>query len=205
MIGAMASALEIQVELPTSIEAFERWMNSEQRRIYLLCYRLLQDPDEAGTAAQDSFLKVYNALRKGNGAEITDPSKWLTRIAINTCLDRLRSRSWKFWRRRPRPEDERLILDFAGDASPSAEDRVFARQIEARIAEAMERLSPQQRAVFALRHFEDRRLGEIAEILGLELGTVKSHMARALAKMRSLLEDLYVEGNARRRAQGGRK
>ena len=71
------------------------------------------------------------------------------------------------------------------------------------MAEAIQKLSPKQRAVFTLKHFEDRRLDEIAEILELEVGTVKAHMARALAKMRDLLKDLYVESGARRHVHGG--
>lgn len=202
-MGVMASPLEIPVEADTRAGDFDRWMAVEQRRVYVLCYRMLQDSDEAGTATQDAFLKAYNALRKPDAERIGDREKWLTRIAVNTCVDRLRSRSWKFWQRRPKPEDERLILAMASTHDPSAEDRVFAREIDRRIAAALEKLSPQQRVVFTLRHFEDRRLGEIADILGLEVGTVKAHMARALAKMRGLLQDLYLDSDSRGRAHGG--
>ncbi len=189
MMGVMASPLEVPVERSLPAADFDRWMASEQRRIFLLCYRMLQDRDEADTATQDTFLKAYKALQRP--IELDDPGKWLTRIAVNTCLDRLRSRSWKFWRRRPRQQDEELLLVMTPAGNPSAEDRVFAREIGARLAEALEQLSPKQRAVFMLKHYEDRRLDEIAEILGLEVGTVKAHMARAVARLRVLLRDLY--------------
>ena len=80
---------------------FEVWMRSEQRRIHLLCLRIVRDDDEADTAAQDAFLKAYRHLTgEQTGVPVEDLGKWITRVAVNTCLDRLRSRSWKFWRRR---------------------------------------------------------------------------------------------------------
>src|SRR6202167_387605 len=92
---------------------FGAWMASEQRRVFALCHRLLQDPDEADSATQDSFLKAYQALRKEDARELDDPARWITRIAVNTCLDRLRSRKWQFWRRRPSSLDETAVLAVA--------------------------------------------------------------------------------------------
>lgn len=190
-MGAMAERLAMRVtELPHA-DDFNGWMLSEQRRIFSVCYRLLQDRDEADSATQDSFLKAYRALQDARNPEVEDRGKWLTRIAINTCLDRLRSRAWKFWRRRPNPDDEQLILAMTPSTAASAEDRVFGREIEVRLAEALRQLSPRQRAVFLLKHYEERRLDEIAEILELDIGTVKAHMARAVSKLRGLLKDLY--------------
>ncbi len=190
-MGAVAGEWAAGAGEVARAEEFDHWMLLEQRRIFNLCYRLLEDRDEADSAAQDSFLKAYRALRNAGAPPVGDRAKWLTRIAVNTCLDRLRSRAWKFWKRRPSAEDEELILAMAPSRAPSPEDRLFARQIEARLAEALRQLSPRQRAVFLLKHYEDRRLEEIAEILGLDVGTVKAHMARALSKLRELLKDLY--------------
>ena len=170
---------------------FGGWMSSEQRRIYSLCQRLLQDRDEADSATQDVFLKAYQALRRDGAKELDDPARWVTRIAVNTCLDRLRSRKWQFWRRRPSSDDEKLILNMAASTAPEAEDRYFAGQIGMRLNVALGKLSPRQRAVFALRHFEDMSLEEIGTVLGLDVGTVKAHMFRAVAKLRADLQDLY--------------
>jgi len=175
---------------PGLIRDFGPWMTAEQRRIYSLCQRFLQDRDEADSATQDVFLKAFQALKRG-GTDLEDPARWLTRIAVNTCLDRLRSRKWQFWRRRPSSEDEQIILTMAASTSPEAEDRYFAGQIGERLNIALERLSPRQRAVFTLRHFEDLSLEEIGDMLGLDVGTVKAHMFRALAKLREDLRDLY--------------
>ena len=97
----MADQLESELQVGADFRNFGSWMASEQKRIFLLCRRILQDVDEADSATQDVFLKAYNALsRKNLGEELDNPGKWVTRIAVNTCLDRLRSKSWKLWRRR---------------------------------------------------------------------------------------------------------
>lgn len=191
MMGVMANLLAAEVPAAKPVGDFGSWMASEQRRVLLLCQRLLGDRDEAETAAQDVFLKAYRALTRPAAPELEDAGKWLTRIAINTCLDRLRSRRWQFWRQRARPEEEDQVLAVAAATQPNAEDQVFARQIQARLDRAATLLSPRQRAVFALRHYEDRSLEEIAGILELDVGTVKAHLARALAKLRKELHDLY--------------
>lgn len=172
-------------------------MTSEQRRIFLLCRRLLQDPDEADSATQDVFLKAYKALSKGNAHELDHPDKWVTRIAVNTCLDRLRSKAWKIWQRRPKPEDEQIILGMAPAVTPDAEAQLFAKQIQQRLELALQKLSDRQRAVFTLRHYDSLALEEIAGILKLDIGTVKAHLFRALGKLREELKDLYRQEDAR--------
>jgi RNA polymerase sigma-70 factor, ECF subfamily len=204
MMGLMAEPLfpsraeAMQVETGR-IEAeltrdFGAWMTSEQRRIYGLCHRMLQDPDEADSATQDVFLKAYQALQKEDAKALDDPGRWLSRIAVNTCLDRLRSRKWQFWRRRPQPADEATILGMARSKAPEGEQRYLAAQIGARVDAALLRLSDRQRAVFTLRHYDEMSLEEIGETLGLDVGTVKAHMFRAVGKLRKELRDLYEDG-----------
>jgi RNA polymerase sigma-70 factor (ECF subfamily) len=209
MIGVMAAPKTLTVAVPAPatlspavtlpaaapavplIERFALWMTSEQRRIYGLCYHMLQDRDEADSATQDVFLKAYRALQKPGTEEPTEPAKWLTRIAVNTCLDRLRSRRWQFWRRRAQANEEQDTLDHAVVLDPPADDWYFATQIRERLGAAIARLSDRQRAVFTLRHYENLSMEEIAGVLGLDTGTVKAHMHRAVSKLRIELRDLY--------------
>jgi RNA polymerase sigma-70 factor (ECF subfamily) len=195
MMGAMADSLEANLDTladTRELEArFAEWMASEQKRVFLLCQRMLQDPEDADSAAQDTFLKAWQALKRPESKSLDNPGKWLTRIAVNTCLDRLRSRRWQFWRKRPKAEDESAILNLAAATAPNAEDQLFARQIAQRLSRALTRLSLRQRAAFTLRHYEDRSLAEIAEILNLDVGTVKVHLFRATEKLREELHDLY--------------
>jgi RNA polymerase sigma-70 factor (ECF subfamily) len=203
MMGVMADQLEGHVQVGTSLRDFGTWMTSEQKRIFLLCRRMLQDPDEADSATQDAFLKAYRALSRSDTAaeDLDHPSRWITRIAVNTCLDRLRSKSWKLWRRRPAAEDEELILEFTAGGGPDAESQVYAQQIQRRLETALARLSDRQRAVFALRHYEAMPIEDIAKVLKLEEGTVKAHLFRAIAKMREELRDLYVPRGERIRRE----
>lgn len=190
-MGLMAEPLLAEQTESALLRDFGTWMTSEQRRVYGLCQRFLQDRDEADSATQDVFLKAFQALKREDAKELEDPARWITRIAVNTCLDRLRSHKWQFWRRRPSPEDEAAILSMASSRTPEAEDRYFAGQINKRLGAAMEKLSARQRAVFTLRHYEDLSLEEIGELLGLDVGTVKAHMFRAVSKLRVELRDLY--------------
>ncbi|WP_321474294.1 RNA polymerase sigma factor [uncultured Paludibaculum sp.] len=187
----MADQLVATAGAADAVSDFAAWMLSEQRRVFLLCQRMLGEADEADSATQDVFFKAYKAMQKQE-VPVDDPAKWLTRIAVNTCLDKLRSRRWQFWRKRPNQEDEELILNMAASSTPDAEDQMYAGEIGLRLQTALGSLSDRQRAVFTLRHYEDRALDEIAEILGLDVGTVKAHMARALAKLRLELQDLYA-------------
>lgn len=195
MMGAMAESLEAKLDVFADTRElaaqFSDLMASEQKRIFLLCRRMLQDDEQADAATQDTFLKAWQALKPPESRSLEDPAKWITRIAVNTCLDRLRSRRWQFWRKRPKQEDEAAILNLAAATEPNAEDQMFAREISRRLQSALERLSLRQRAVFTLRHYDDRSLADIAEILKLDVGTVKVHLFRATEKLREELHDLY--------------
>jgi RNA polymerase sigma-70 factor (ECF subfamily) len=191
MAGPALAARTETGELRDFSADFTAWMASEQRRVFGLCQRLLRDADEADSATQDVFLKAYHALRKEDAKVLDDPARWVTRIAVNTCLDRLRSQRWRFWRKRPSQQDEQVILRLASSARPEAEDRYFAGQIRERLESALEKLSPRQRAAFTLRHYEDLSLEEIGNLLDLDVGTVKAHMHRAVVKLRHELRDLY--------------
>ena len=201
MMGAMADRLGTSLDVQASTREFGAWMASEQKRIFLLCRRMLNDTDEADAATQDTFLKAWQALTRPESTEPDDPARWLTRIAVNLCLDRLRSRRWQFWRKRPNAADEQVILELASSDEPTAEDELFATQISRRLEQALEKLSLRQRAVFALRHYEDRSLAEISGILELDIGTVKVHLFRAIEKLREELHDLYFRGRPRDRGK----
>lgn len=196
-MGVWAERLETNLTTQASTREFGSWMASEQKRIFLLCQRMLRDPEDADSATQDTFLKAWQALSRADSKDLDDSGKWLTRIAVNTCLDRLRSKKWQFWRKRPNSEAESTILQMTPSADAGPEQRVQAGEIEKRLLDALSKLSPRQRSVFTLRHYEDRSLAEIGEILELDVGTVKAHLFRALEKLRGELRDLYIREGGR--------
>ena len=83
------------------------------------------------------------------------------------------------------------MLEAATASEASPEEALLQRQVARRLSTAVDRLSPRQRTVFVLRHEEDRSFEEIGGLLGLDVGTVKSHMARAIRKLKTELRDLY--------------
>jgi RNA polymerase sigma-70 factor (ECF subfamily) len=190
-MGVMAGRLEAKLDIQAMNSDFGSWMAVEQMRIFLLCQRMLRDVEDADSATQDTFLKAWQSLAKNRETVPEELGRWLTRIAVNTCLDRLRSKRWQFWRKRPSSEDEATILKAARATGPDAEDRLFASEIDQRLAAAIDKLSVRQRSVFTLRHYEDLSLAEIGEVLHLDTGTVKAHLFRALEKLRGELKDLY--------------
>jgi RNA polymerase sigma-70 factor (ECF subfamily) len=204
MTGTLAAQLSGRLHVGISVGEFASWMALEQRRIFLLCRRMLGDVDEADSATQDVFLKAYRSICQSQEKllELEHPDKWLTRIAVNTCLDLLRSNAWKLWRRRPAERDEKVILDAEVDLHPDAERQLASKQILLRLEQGLAKLSARQRAVFTLRHFDSMALDEIADLLKLDTGTVKAHLFRAVIKLRSELNDLYRPGFPRAASAG---
>lgn len=168
--------------------AFEQLVAAHQKRVFRLALRMLGDLDEAACAAQDCFLRIHRSLSRCPREPVAC-EKWVVRLATNLCLDRLRSRKWHWWR-------QRLGLE-AGEAQNAAsplcspERELLSRELADRLALALRRLSPRQRAVFVLRHYEDMALDQIAGTLSLNVGTVKAHLSRALETMRNELKDFY--------------
>ena len=166
-----------------SAEAFEQLVVTYQTPIYRLCLRMTGNPEDAADLTQESFLKAWRALdtfRFGSSF-----STWLFRLASNTCLDHLRVQ-----KRRPtlsltlQDEDgEETTLDLP-DTAPTPEEAVVALEERERLTRALEQLDPQQRQILTLRVVNDLTYTEIADILEVKEGTVKSRIARARDALR---------------------
>jgi len=171
-------------------ELFEYFVRQYQKKITRLAYRFLRDVGEADCAAQESFLRAYQSLdsfREGSTFET-----WLTRICINWCKDRLkRRRLVLYFHQGPRRENEESEepQELAVNPDPSPERRAAGREIRDRLRQGMGALSPRQRSIFVMKHFEEMSIPEIAEVTGLDAGTIKSHLFRAAQKMRERLSD----------------
>ncbi len=190
---AQESVLTVgDVELVMHEIDFEAWMAEEQERIFVLCMRLLRNRDEADSATQDVFVEAYKTLEKNGRSSIQEPPKWLTRVAFNTCYNRIRSKRWRFWQKHSRDAFSDDMLRATPASGPTQEDEAKGQEIRHRLERSLERLSARQKAIFIFRHEEQLSFEEIAGIMNLNTGTVKAHMARAIKKLRAELRDLYV-------------
>lgn len=178
-----------------SEEAYEALIRQFQQPIYNLVYRLLDDPSEAGDVVQEVFLKIFRKVGSFRGE--SSLRTWIYRIAVNQAYNHQR---WFNRHRRPEVELEGTEPANTGysyripDRGPSPFDCVLENEQHALIEAALARLNPSFRAAVVLRDIEELSYEEIAEILQVALGTVKSRIQRGReALRRDLAERLEPE------------
>jgi RNA polymerase sigma-70 factor (ECF subfamily) len=167
-------------------EAFGELVTRHQRRVWMVC-RQYVGVDEADAVAQDSLVKAFTGIRSFDGRAAF--STWVTRIAINTCLDQLRRRSRENLVVEE-PVDDRDgagLLGQVADDQVGPEDRTLQNQAVASLAAREHELPPRQREIFRLRFYAEMELEEIAEALGVHVGTVKTQLHRAVHRLRQEL------------------
>jgi RNA polymerase sigma-70 factor (ECF subfamily) len=159
--------------------AFEEVFLTYHTRIYNYIYQLVRNADEANDLTQESFLKAYRALLRGE--EPLNLSAWLYRIASNTCMDVLRRRRLIQWQ----PLEGLLsILNIAGDPSPESE--MVRKEQRTEVEQVLEQLPPRYRMYLLLREREGLSYAEIADITGDSPETVKVTLYRARERARKL-------------------
>ena len=169
--------------------AFDELVRRYQGRVFAVAYRITLNREEALDVAQEALVKAYRKIDAWQPTGGFLP--WLLRLTSNQAIDHLRRR------KRHRHEPFEIGRDGGhertapGPASADTAHLLRAREIDARIRESLDVLSPTQRVVFSLRHYDDMPLGEVAEVLGCTVGSVKVHLFRALRKLRKELGDLY--------------
>jgi RNA polymerase sigma-70 factor (ECF subfamily) len=176
--------------------AFEQLVRRYDHDVLRLALNLMKRPQDARDVYQEAFLKVYRNLHRFRFE--CSFYTWLYRIVTNVCLDQLR-------RRQARPEDQAPevsgarhdegITDFferQREHRPTLdpERRLIGKEIQARITAAMERLSPREKIVFEMKHYQGLKLRAIGEALGTTEETVKNSLFRATRKLRSQLGGL---------------
>lgn len=168
------------------VEAFNQLVRLYEGRVYNLCYRMLGDADAAADVTQDSFISAYRNLNRFRGGLFRS---WLFRIATNACYDALRAR-----KRRPTVslsassdlDDDGPAFDLP-DAGESPDERAVRRELSAAIQRGIDQLPEDQRIVVILSDVQGLAYEEIAEVTNTNLGTVKSRLSRARARLRDIL------------------
>jgi RNA polymerase sigma-70 factor, ECF subfamily len=173
--------------------AFEELVRRYDRDVLRLALNLMKRTEDARDVYQEAFLKVYRNLHRFRFE--CSFYTWLYRIVTNVCLDQLR-------RRQARPEDQApeshstQYEDAGADfferqrehrATLDPEKHLLGQEIKRRLATAMERLSPRERIVFEMKHYQGLKLRAIGDALGTSEETVKNSLFRATRKLRSEL------------------
>jgi RNA polymerase sigma-70 factor (ECF subfamily) len=166
---------------------FDLVVRQHQRRIYRVLLGLVRDPDVADNLTQDCFVRAYEKRASFRGE--ASVGTWLVSIAINLARDHGRSRRAGFWRNlfSGSAEETEAALGAAADTGATPERLLMARQELGRVCKIVEQLPERQREVFLLRFLQEMPLNEIGLALGMEPGTVKAHLFRAVAKVRKLM------------------
>jgi RNA polymerase sigma-70 factor (ECF subfamily) len=169
--------------------AFEALVRRYQGWVFTLALRMVGDRGEAEDVAQEVFLKAYRGLKTFKGASRF--STWLYAIATHHCLNHLQARA-----RRPRPaggaataggDDPPDPVDRLPDRAPRADALLERADLERVVQAELQRLTEEQRAILVLRDIQGLAYEEIAQALGLELGTVRSRLHRARMALKARL------------------
>lgn len=167
-------------------EAFAQLMRDNEKRIYNLTLRMTGDPEDAMDLSQETFLNAWRGLKffKGDSAFST----WVYRLASNACIDHLRRKKRRQDISAPMPVDEE------DDSPPDIPDERFQpeRELERQelrraVTQGLEELSDEHRQILVMREINGLSYQEIADVLDLETGTVKSRIARARNSLRKIL------------------
>lgn len=168
--------------------AFEELLLLHQKKVYNLCLRMSANPDDALDLSQEAFLRAWRSL--GQYQFEASFSTWLFRLTSNICID--------FLRRKKRRQETSLTESYDDSdegaelsvpyAQPGPEQQAMTNETKIELARAMEQLSPEHREILQLRVIEDLQYEQIADILGVRVGTVKSRLARARLSFRKILK-----------------
>jgi RNA polymerase sigma-70 factor (ECF subfamily) len=177
-------------------QAWQQLVTTQHRRIYAICYRFTGSSSDAEDLTQDVFLKLYRNLDAFN-AERGSFQTWITTLARNLLVDhfrrtRLDRASDSLDASLTDDVDGPSMADRLADPRPSQEAHTAGLELKARIQQALAQLSPELREAVVLRDLEDMDYKDIAQVLRIPEGTVKSRISRGRGELARLLK--RIEG-----------
>lgn len=168
--------------------AFEQLLLAHQKGVYNLCLRMAGNPDDALDLSQEAFIRAWRAL--GQYQFDAAFSTWLFRLTSNVCIDFLRRQKRQQHMSLTVTDDDEPGEEFTvPDPAPGPEEQAVHNERRQAVARAMAALPEDYRAVMQLRAVEELSYEQIAEILDIKVGTVKSRLARARTQLRKILKD----------------
>jgi RNA polymerase sigma-70 factor (ECF subfamily) len=175
-----------------NIVAFEQLVQKYDKRVFSIASQYVQSSEDAKDIYQEVFVRVYRGLPKFEMQ--SEFSTWLYRITTNVCLThRARSRKHNHAsldEGHDEDEGHGRVLKESISHEENTDQRVIDSEISSKVEQALNSLSPKQRMVFTLRHYEGHRLKEIATIMKCGEGTVKRYLFTATERMRNQLKEL---------------
>lgn len=188
-IQRMTERAIVQSAQQGDTEAFRMLFEQNRKRIFSLAYQYTKNKEDAEDILQETFIKTYNYLDKYKIENETNFSSWIYRIGINCSIDYLRKKKnkrkdfsdWDKW--------EKTI----GSNHSNPEHTIGLEQLREKINHLVEGLSPRQRMVFILKHYQQSSIKEIAEYLDCSEGSVKKQLFRAVSAIRSPLKKYLWE------------
>jgi len=172
-----------------NVLAFEQLVQLHDRQVLSLALSLMRNEEDAKDIYQEVFIRVYKALPKFRMDSRF--STWLHRIVTNVCLThRSRRKRYEYASLDQETEGTRPLAETLPDKS-SSDSRTLNTEITEHVQEAMHALSPQQKLVFSLRHFEGYKLREIATMMNCAEGTVKKYLFTATERLRGQLREVF--------------
>jgi RNA polymerase sigma-70 factor, ECF subfamily len=174
-----------------NMEAFEQLVQRYDKRVLTIAAGYVNSADDAKDIFQEVFLRVYKGLPKfENRSEF---STWLFRITTNVCLShKSRKRNHQHTsldQQRPAGDGQTTSLAQTLKDDGTADRRLHDNEISYRVEEALKTLSPRQRMVFTMKHYDGYKLREIAEMMKCGEGTIKKYLFEATARLRAQLND----------------
>ncbi|HUT52368.1 MAG TPA: sigma-70 family RNA polymerase sigma factor [bacterium] len=172
-------------------ESFTRIVIKYQNKVHNLCFRILGDRDEAKDMAQEVFITLHKSLKNFRGESLF--STWVYRVTVNHCKNRIkylgRRRYFQtFSIDQPQEVEDGELYYEPEDESPDPEKTLASEEIQALVQDAIAGLDPDHRIVVVLRDIQDLSYEEIADIVGIKVGTVKSRIHRARNDLKKKLE-----------------
>jgi RNA polymerase sigma-70 factor (ECF subfamily) len=158
-------------------DAYRVLVERHSQSVFKLAFRMTRNESDAEDLVQESFLKAYRSLGRFDGR--SSFTTWLYRITANSALDLIRAR---------KPSAEMVERK---DPTPSPERSAISVQVRDALRDALDLLTPQERAAFTLRHFSNLSIKEISESLSLNENAAKHSIFRAVKKLREALEPSY--------------
>lgn len=176
-LAALDDAALITESVAGRREAFDVLVERHRRTVYQVCYRFVNNHEDASDLSQEAFVKAWRGLASFKGESAF--STWLYRIAVNLCLNRVSAK---------RPETEPIQTDRFEDTSLEDPTAGIARdQRAAAVRRAIASLPDKQRATLILRAYHDLSHQQIADILGSSVGAVKANFFHALGNLKKIL------------------